>query len=74
MKLAPEAVEAYVDATAAALGLALAPEHREGVLRYMNMVMAFAPTVMEVPLKPADESGNVFQPVPASSGSAGESA
>jgi hypothetical protein len=63
MKLSPEAVEAYVDHTAAAIGLTLAPEHREGVLRYMGMVMAFAPTVMEVVLSPADESGNVFHPV-----------
>ena len=52
--------DAYIDAQAALLGLSVAPEHRPGVLRYLQLVAAMAPRVMEFPLAPADESGNVF--------------
>lgn len=55
--------EAYVDATAAALNLPLAPDHRPGVLRYFQLAASMAPRVMDFPLLPADESGNVFVPV-----------
>ena len=55
--------EAYVDAAAAALGLALAPDHRPGVIRYFQLAASMAPRVMDFPLTPADESGNVFVPV-----------
>jgi hypothetical protein len=58
-----ESVEAYVDAMAAAIGLPIAPEHRPGVVRYVAMVAALAPSLMETELLPSDESGNVFQPV-----------
>jgi hypothetical protein len=57
--------EAYVDAAAAALGLALAPDHRPGVIRYFQLAASMAPRVMDFPLTPADESGNVFVPVEA---------
>ena len=56
-------VEAYVDAQCALLGLTLAPEHRPGVVRYLQLVIGMAPQVMEFPLSPHDESGNVFVPV-----------
>ena len=56
-------VERYADAAAQALGLPLAPEHRSGVLRYLQMVAQMAPRVMDFPLSPAEESGTVFRPV-----------
>ena len=59
----PQALEGYIDAQCALLGLALAPEHRAGVACNLQMVAAMAPRVMDFPLTPADESGNVFVPV-----------
>jgi hypothetical protein len=63
----PEAVnlEAYMDANAALLGLNLQPEHRPGVLRYLQLVSALAPrvTAFAATLGPAEESGNTFKPV-----------
>jgi hypothetical protein len=59
----PSQVEAYVDAQCALLGLSLAPEHRPGVVRYLQLVIGMAPRVMDFPLGPADESGNTFVPV-----------
>jgi len=56
-------VSAYADAAAAALGLPIAPQHRAGVLQYLQLVANMAPRVMNFPLGPADESGNVFRPV-----------
>ena len=56
-------VERYADTAAQALNLPLAPEHRPGVLRYLQMVVQMAPRVMDFPLSPAHESGNVFRPV-----------
>jgi hypothetical protein len=64
-------VEAYVDAQCALLGLTLAPEHRPGVIRYLQLVIGMAPRVMDFPLTPADESGNTFVPV-APRGAGGE--
>lgn len=62
-------VEAYVDAQCALLGMTLAPVHRPGVVRYMQLVMGMAPRVMDFPLLPHDESGSVFVPVaPATKG------
>jgi hypothetical protein len=66
--------DAYVDAQAALLGLPIAPEHRPGVVRYLQLVADMAPRVMDFPLTPADESGNVFVPVAPSSNAAGEEA
>ena len=56
-------VSAYADAAAAALGLPIAPQHRAGVLHYLQLVSNLAPRVMDFPLGPADESGHVFRPV-----------
>jgi hypothetical protein len=55
--------ERCVDAQAALLGLPIAAEHRPGVLRYLQLAAGMAPLVMDFPLAPADESGNVFVPV-----------
>jgi hypothetical protein len=64
-------VEAFVDAQCALLGLTLAPEHRPGVVRYLQLVIGMAPRVMDFPLSPHDESGNVFVPVaPTATGAA----
>jgi hypothetical protein len=56
-------IEAFMEAQCALLGLTLAPEHRPGVLRYLQLAAAMAPRVMDFPLSPHDESGNVFVPV-----------
>ncbi len=58
-------LEAYMDANAALLGLNLQPEHRPGVLRYLQLVSTLAPLVTEfaATLAPDDESGNTFKPV-----------
>lgn len=56
-------LERYAEATAQALNLPLAAEHRPGVLLYLQMVAQMAPRVMEFPLQPAVESANAFRPV-----------
>jgi hypothetical protein len=55
--------ERCVDAQAALLALPIAAEHRPGVLRYLQLAAGMAPLVMDFPLGPTDESGNVFVPV-----------
>ena len=55
--------ERYADAQCELLGLTLTPEQRVGVVRYLGLVGSMAPRVMDFALTPADESGNVFQPV-----------
>jgi len=59
----PVDFEALLDAHSALLGLSIAPEHRPGVLRYLQLAAGMAPLVMDFPLAPADESGSVFVPV-----------
>lgn len=59
----PEHIAACVDATAAALELPIAPEHRPGVLAYFTMAADMAAGLMAFPLDIGDESGAVFQPV-----------
>ncbi len=53
----------YLDATAAALELPIAPEHRPGVLRYLQLAAAMAERIESLPLDPADEPGSPFRPV-----------
>jgi hypothetical protein len=53
---------AYVDATAALLGLPIAP-FREGVLRYFALAAEMNAVVDAFPLGPHDESGEVFAPL-----------
>jgi hypothetical protein len=60
--LTPEALEAYLDASAAALVLPIAPEHRPGVLRYLALAAGFAAQVDAVPLTPHDEPAVNFVP------------
>jgi hypothetical protein len=55
--------EAYMDAMAQALALPLAPEHRPGVQRYLALVAALAPRVMDFALDAHDEGANLFVPV-----------
>ncbi len=61
--MSPRAIEAYVDAAAAALQLPLAPEHRPGVLHYLALAAAMADEVMGLPLGPHDEPAPAFVPV-----------
>ncbi len=64
----PVDLQAYMDSTAAMLGLPLAPEHRPGVLRYLQLVATLAPRVNDFALRtltPADEPANHFTPVAA---------
>ena len=63
MNPSPAQIEALVDASAAALGLPIAPEHRPGVLRYFALAAAFAAQVDAVPLTPHDEPALSFVPV-----------
>jgi hypothetical protein len=55
--------EAYIDATAAVLGLRIAAEHRKGVLLFFNLAAGMAQLVEGLPLTEADEPGNVWVPV-----------
>lgn len=56
-------IEAFVDASATALGLPLAPEHRPGVLRYFALAAQMAELVHGLPLATADEPAETFVPV-----------
>jgi hypothetical protein len=56
------ATELWIDATAAAIGLKIAAEHRPGVVRYMQLASGFAEQVMAFELKTADEAATVFTP------------
>jgi hypothetical protein len=54
---------AYIDATAATLGLKIAAEHRPGVLQFFGLAASLATLVQGLPLEAHDESGNIFRPV-----------
>jgi hypothetical protein len=55
---------AYIDAAASTLGLNLTQEQRRGVTLYFGLAASMAELVNGLPLDAADESGNVFVPVP----------
>ena len=55
--------DAYVDATAALLGLPLAPGHRPGVLGFFALAASMADVVEAVELTPHDDSPMRFEPV-----------
>ncbi len=57
-------LERYADATAALLGLPLAPDHREGVLRYLALAASFYAQVEAVDLPDTTEPSLAFVPVP----------
>jgi hypothetical protein len=54
---------AYIDATAATLGLKITAEQRPGVLSFFELAAQMAALVEGLPLTPADEAANVFRPV-----------
>lgn len=54
---------AYIDAAAATLGLKITAEQRKGVAMYFALAASMAEKLEGLPLKAADESGNVFVPV-----------
>jgi 1-carboxybiuret hydrolase subunit AtzG-like len=54
---------AYIDAASATLGLKITPEQRKGVATYFALAAVMAEKLEGLPLKAADESGNVFVPV-----------
>ncbi len=68
--LTPAQIEAYVDATAAALDLPLAPEHRPGVLQFFALAAGMAALTEAVDLAPHDESAVHFSPIEPMPGSA----
>jgi hypothetical protein len=55
---------AYIDAAARTLGIGLTQEQRKGVALYFGLAASMAELVYGLPLEAADESGNVFVPVP----------
>jgi len=59
----PADIERHVDATAALIGLPLAPEHRPGVLTYFALAARLAGPLMDFPLTTADEPAEVFVPI-----------
>jgi hypothetical protein len=61
--MSSDATERWVDATAAAVGLKIAAEHRPGVVRYVQLASGFAEQVMTLELKITDEAATVFTPV-----------
>ena len=54
---------AYIQATAALLGLKIPAEARPGVALYFDMAASMATLLQGLPLTAADESGCVFTPV-----------
>ena len=61
--MTPEDIERHVDASAALIGLPLAPEHRPGVLLYFGLVTRIAQPLMDFKLTVEEESASVFVPV-----------
>ena len=56
-------IERHVDATAALIGLPLAPEHRPGVVAYFGLAATLARLVTDFSLDMADEPAEVFVPI-----------
>jgi len=54
---------AYIDATAAVLGLKITADQRPGVLSFFELAGQMAALLDGLPLTPADEAANVFRPV-----------
>jgi len=63
MTMNPLQIEAYVDASAAALGLELAAEYRPGVIRYFTLAETMAQQVFGLPLDVTDEPAEAFVPI-----------
>jgi hypothetical protein len=58
-----ERLEAYVDAMAEAMALPLQPEHRPGVLMYVELAAGMAELVMAHPFGIDDDPAAVFTPI-----------
>jgi hypothetical protein len=58
----PFDAEAFVAATAPALGLSLDPAHRPGVVMNIGRIAAFAQLLLEFPLEGEVEPAPVFTP------------
>jgi hypothetical protein len=56
-------IEAIVAANAAAVDLAIAAEHKPGVVAFFALAADMAQLVGGLALGPEDESGSVFAPV-----------
>ena len=61
--MTPQQVAAWVDASAAAVGLALDPAHRPGVLRYAALAAEFAAVLASAPSTVTDEPAETFVPI-----------
>ena len=61
--MTPAQIEAYVHASAVALGLPLSPECRPGVVRFFGIAAEFAAVVEAVALEPHAEPAVHFTPV-----------
>lgn len=61
--MTPEEIEACVDATAAAMKVSLAAEHRPGVLHYFGIAASMADLLNAHVLDLTDEPAPVFVPV-----------
>src|SRR5262245_15357107 len=57
-----DAVGAYVDAAAALVGIPLASEHRQGVIRNLAAMLAAGELVLEFPLPDDVDVAPVFRP------------
>lgn len=61
--MTPAQIEAFVDASATAIGLPVLPAHRPGVLQYFALAAAMAELVHGLPLASTDEPAETFVPV-----------
>jgi hypothetical protein len=61
--MTPAQIEAYVDATAAALKLPLNAEHRPGVLHYFALAAGMADLIAAQSLGIADDPAEAFVPI-----------
>jgi hypothetical protein len=55
--------DAYVDQTVALLGLAIAPDYRQGVVDNFRRAAEIAQLVLEFPLPSALEAAPTFEPI-----------
>lgn len=56
-----QALEAYADASAAALGVPIPSEYRAGVISNLETIFAQSARLMSLALEPQDEAAPVFR-------------
>ena len=56
-----QALQNYADATAAALGVPIPAEYRDGVLQNLETIFAQSARLMSLALGPQDEAAPVFR-------------